>query len=48
MPTKYVDSEAIQRLFYFEKDMRADNVEVSTLDSPKILDYYLEGWSHWN
>lgn len=46
--TKYVDADAIKRMFYFERDMRADDVEVSTLDSPKILDYYLEGWSHWN
>lgn len=45
--TKYVDAYAIERMLYFEKDMRASNVEISTLDSPKILDYYLDGWKQW-
>ncbi|MFT7222835.1 MAG: spermidine synthase [Cellvibrionaceae bacterium] len=45
--TKYVDAYAIERMLYFEKDMRASDVEISTLDSPKVLDYYLDGWKHW-
>lgn len=45
--TKYLDRDAIQRMFYFEKDMLASNVEASSLDSPKVLEYYLDGWSHW-
>lgn len=45
--TKYVDAYAIERMLYFEKDMRATDIEISTLDSPKILGYYLDGWKHW-
>ncbi len=45
--TKYVDAYAIKRMLYFEKDLRATDVEVSTLDEPKVLAYYLDGWKHW-
>ncbi|MEW8625619.1 MAG: polyamine aminopropyltransferase [Candidatus Thiodiazotropha sp.] len=45
--TKYVDAYAIERMLYFEKDMRATEVEISTLDSPKVLGYYLDGWKQW-
>lgn len=45
--TKYVDAYAIERMLYFERDMRATGVEINTLDSPKILSYYLDGWKHW-
>lgn len=47
VPTRYIDSETIARMFYFEKDLIASNVEVSTLDSPKVLEYYLNGWNYW-
>lgn len=47
LTTKYVDTYAIERMLYFEKDMRASGVEISTLDSPKVLGYYLDGWKHW-
>lgn len=45
--TKYVDKESIGRMLYFERDMLAENVKVSSLDSPTVLEYYLDGWSRW-
>ena len=45
--TKYIDEYAIKRMLYFEKDLRASDVEISTLDSPNVLHYYLKGWENW-
>ena len=45
--TKYIDEYAITRMLYFEKDLRESNVEISTLDSPNVLHYYLQGWKSW-
>lgn len=46
--TKFLDNEIVQNAFKLEKDVQRENVEPSTLDNPKILEYYLNGWRYWN
>ena len=46
--TKFLDNELIKNVFKFEKDVINENTQPSTLDNPKILEYYLNGWRYWN
>ena len=46
--TKFLDDETLPRLFVFERDLRGGDVELSTLDDPKVLAYYLKGWKRWD
>jgi spermidine synthase len=49
VPTKYLDSTIVQRMQYFEQDLRnPSNLQPNTLDKPALLDYYLEDWSNWS
>jgi spermidine synthase len=45
--TRFLDADVFPGLFVFEKDLRERPVEVSTLDRPVVLNYYLKGWRHW-
>ena len=47
LETKYIDQHSIARALSFEKDMVLKMPQVSTLDSPVVLDYYLAGWKYW-
>jgi len=46
--TKFLETSMIASTFYFEKDLQKLDVEINTLDQPKVLDYYFEGWRYWN
>lgn len=46
--TKYLDNNIISKLFLFEKDLIDLSPEYSSIDNPKILKYYLNGWKYWN
>ena len=46
--TKFTDKEVALNAFKLEKDVQRNNVQYSTLDRPKILEYYLSGWRYWN
>ena len=46
--TKFIDNEIIKNAFKLEKDVQRDNIQYSTLDRPKILEYYLNGWRYWD
>jgi len=48
VPTRYLTDE-IEHLFYFEKDIgwEGEPPEVSSLDRPVVLAYYLKGWSKY-
>jgi spermidine synthase len=48
VPTRYLDDRTASGLFTFEKDLRAPGATSSTLDQPLVLNYYLDGWKHWN
>jgi spermidine synthase len=49
VPTKYLDSTVVERMQYFEQDLRnKGNLRPNTLDKPALLDYYLEDWSNWS
>lgn len=45
--TRYLDKHNIERAFVFGKDLQAKSQAPSTLDSPKVLDYYLSSWKYW-
>ncbi|MEE8484238.1 MAG: polyamine aminopropyltransferase [Nitrospinota bacterium] len=47
VPTKYLDVSLTSELFYFSKDLIDNDVTFSTLDKPKVLTYYLDGWKYW-
>ncbi len=47
--TQFLNAEVIPGLFQFPKDLKsAEPPKASTLDRPRVLDDYLEGWRHWN
>jgi spermidine synthase len=46
--TKFLDPESKKALFHFPKDLKPENIKSSSLNNPVILEYYLEGWKHWN
>ena len=48
VPTRYLHSAAIEKLFVFEKDLSRQSAAVSTIDRPRTLEFYLEGWEYWN
>jgi len=50
VPTKFLTPDIVNSLFYFPKDLIANEqtIKVSSLDSPRVLQYYLKGWKHWN
>jgi len=47
VPTRYLDSQTLTRLFGFGKDLVPLAVSVNTLDRPVLLQYYLGGWRRW-
>jgi len=46
-PTRFLASGTLPALFRFPPDIGPVAVQPSTLDQPKILQYYLQGWKHW-
>jgi spermidine synthase len=48
VPTKYLNDEVAQRSFLLEKDIIRNNIVPSSLDDPKIISYYADGWKYWN
>ena len=48
VPIKYIDKGIIKDFFYIPKDVRRENIKVSTLNDPQILHYYLSGWKYWD
>lgn len=47
VPTRYLNSAMIDKLFVFEKDLARRTTVVSTIDRPKTLELYLKGWQYW-
>lgn len=48
VPTRYLEDGIVRNLFIFTKDLIDKNPQVSTIDKPVVLRYYLEGWKYWN
>jgi len=47
--TRFLNSRIVPALFRFPKDLQAPgNLRASTLDQPRVLDAYLDGWEYWN
>ena len=47
LETQYIDASSIIRAMHFEKDLLTQNKDISTLDSPKVLQHYLSAWKRW-
>ncbi|MBC2603374.1 polyamine aminopropyltransferase [Puniceicoccus vermicola] len=47
--TRFLDGELLARLFHFPSDIDRPKreVQVSTLDDPKLMHAYLKGWNYW-
>ena len=48
VPTKFLNADEMKTLFYFPKDLTLNQISPSSLSSPKVLSYYLEGWKYWH
>ena len=48
VPTRYLDETVINALLVFEKDLIDKTPDISTLDKPAVLSYYLSGWENWH
>lgn len=46
-PTRFLSRDGLAPLFRFAPDIGPVEADPSTLDRPRILRYYLEGWKHW-
>jgi spermidine synthase len=47
--TRFLTAGIVPGLFQFPKDLRAtEPLRPSTLDRPRVLDAYLDGWTYWN
>jgi spermidine synthase len=47
--TRFLNGEIVPGLFRFPKDLQAEGTPPpSTLDQPRVLDAYLDGWRYWN
>jgi spermidine synthase len=47
VPTKYLTPEMLREMFVFSKDSAEVPVDISTLDHPRILVYYLNDTKQW-
>ncbi len=48
VPTKYLDSLQVSKMFYFEKDIdRPDDIAVNRMDDAVLMHYFLEDWRRW-
>ena len=46
--TKFLDDKNAKNIFVFDKDIRNNEKTVSSLESPEVLNYYLDEWKYWN
>ncbi len=47
--TRFLNEDVVPGLFRFPKDLQSPgSLPPSTLDRPRVLDAYLDGWTHWN
>ena len=47
VPTRFLSSSDVSRLFEFPEDMAPVDVEPNTLDTHHLLEYYREDWRMW-
>ena len=47
VPTRFLTQESLRQMFVWSKDTAAVPVDVSTLDRPTVLHYYLNDWKQW-
>ena len=48
--TKFLTEKKISSLFNLDKDIFLDlnHINISSLDKPKVVSYYLDSWEYWN
>jgi len=48
VPTRYLDSTQVQKMFYFEKDIQnLQTLAVNRVDDARLMHYFLEEWRKW-
>jgi len=47
VPTRFLTPAVLRQMFVFSKDTGEVPVDISTLDRPAILHYYLNEWKRW-
>jgi spermidine synthase len=47
VPTRYIKTERLADMVAFDADMAEIDTEVSTLENPVVLRYYLAAWRKW-
>ena len=47
VPTQFLDPSIIESATYFAKDKQVSQLNISRLDNPEVLHYYLKGWQQW-
>lgn len=46
--TQFINKDVLQKIWIFGKDIGYRDLQPSTIDRPRVLDQYLEGWTYWN
>ena len=47
VPTKFLTRPVLREMFVLGRDVSKVPVDISTLDRPAILNYYLHDWKQW-
>lgn len=47
VPTRFLDESMLSSLFEFPRDLRTEDAPYSTLDEPRVLRLYIDGWRRW-
>jgi len=46
--TRYLNKEEMPAMAHFPPDMQETEVEINTIDSHKLVEYYEKGWEEWH
>jgi spermidine synthase len=46
--SRYIDAKTVEKSWHFSKDIAYTPLDPSTIDRPKVLEHYLQGWQYWN
>ncbi|UZR92520.1 polyamine aminopropyltransferase [Chondrinema litorale] len=48
LQNRFLTSDILPKIFVFEKDMQASNVEINRLDNQALVKYYENSWGKWD
>jgi predicted membrane-bound spermidine synthase len=47
VPTQFLTNGSLQEMFVLPRDVSEVPTDVSTLDRPTIIEYYIHNWKQW-